>query len=169
MNRFQMTLESVNLALDINTIISLFMRPICRSYYGMARASVLVRLSWLLFVGLSAKLVNMTQTEPFQLGRSNLVHITTYDKKTIPIDFQGQGSKVKDCQTWYSYFVWQEDDTYCFSRSGSKFKVTCKTLLLKLANTLQTEQFQLGMSKLAHILTMTWGRHLLLFKVKVTC
>ena len=55
------------------------------------------------------------------------------------IDFQGQGSKVKvtrytlllnlvnslyplsyDHQTWYTYFLWQEDDTYWFSRSGVK-------------------------------------------------
>ena len=30
---------------------------------------------WRLSVGLSAKLVNMIETEPFQLGPSNLVHI----------------------------------------------------------------------------------------------
>ena len=41
-------------------------------------------------VGLSTKLVNMIQTEPFQLGTH-----TAYDKRTKPIDFQGHGSKVK--------------------------------------------------------------------------
>ena len=48
----------------------------------------------------------MIQTEPFQLGSSNLVH-KLHDKRTTPIDFQGQGSKVK---------------------------VACSTLLLSLLN-----------------------------------
>ena len=63
---------------------------------------------------------------------------TTYDKRMNPIDFQGLGSKVK---------------------------VTRFTLLLNLVNTIQTEPFQLGLSKLVHILLMTRGRHLLIFKV----
>ena len=63
---------------------------------------------------------------------------TTYDKRMTPVDFQGQGSKVK---------------------------VTCQTLLLNLVNTIQTEPFQLGPSNLVHILLMTNGRHLLIFKV----
>ena len=70
---------------------------------------------------------------------------TTYDKRTTPIDFKGQGSKVK---------------------------VTHYTLLLNLVNTIQTEPFQLGLSNLVHILLMTRGQHLLLSrsesKVKVT-
>ena len=67
--------------------------------------------------GSATKLVNKIHTEPFQLGPSNLVH-TTYDKRTIelfsienPIDFQGQGSKVK---------------------------VTCYTMLLNHVNMIQT-------------------------------
>ena len=93
----------------------------------MARASVC------LSVGLSTKLVNMIQTEPFQLGTH-----TAYGKRTNPIDFQGQGSKVK---------------------------VTRYTLLLNLVNTIQTEPFQLGQSNFVHILLMTRGQHLLIFKV----
>ena len=66
--------------------------------------------------------------------------LTTYDKRTNPIDFQGQGSKVK---------------------------VTRNTLLLNLVNTIQTEPFKLGSSNLVHILLMTRGQHLLIFKVRV--
>ena len=40
-------------------------------------------------LGLLLNLVNTIQTEPFQLGPSNLVHIL------LIVDFQGQGSKVK--------------------------------------------------------------------------
>ena len=65
--------------------------------------------------------------------------LTTYDKRTNPIDFQGQGSKVK---------------------------VTSCTLLLNLVNTIQTEPFMLGLSNLVHILLMTRGWHLLIFKVR---
>ena len=64
---------------------------------------------------------------------------TTYDKRTNPIDFQGQGSKVK---------------------------VTSYTYLLNLVNTIQTEPFELGLSNLVHILLMTRGRTLLIFKVR---
>ena len=56
-----------------------------------------------------------------------------------PIDFQGQGSKVK---------------------------VTRYTLLLNLVNTIQTKPFQLGQSNLIHILLMTRGRHLSISKVR---
>ena len=65
---------------------------------------------------------------------------TTYDKRTNPIDFQGQGSKVKVTR----YIL----------------------LLLNLVNTIQTEPFKLGPSNLVHILLMTRGRHLLIFKVR---
>ena len=65
--------------------------------------------------------------------------LTTYDKRTNPIDFQGQGSKVK---------------------------VTFYTLLLNLVNKIQTEPFQLGPSNLVYILLMTRGRHLLISKVR---
>ena len=65
--------------------------------------------------------------------------LTTYDKRMNPIDFQGQGSKVK---------------------------VTRYILMLNLVNTIQTEPFQLGQSNLVHILLMIRGRHLLIFKVR---
>ena len=55
---------------------------------------------------------------------------TSHDKRTTPIDFQGQGSKVK---------------------------VTCYKLLLNLVNRIQTEPFQLGPPNLVHILLMTRG------------
>ena len=61
---------------------------------------------------------------------------TTYDKRTTPINFQGQ-------------------------RSMSRY-----TLLLNLVNVIQTEPFQLGKSNLVYILLMTRGRHLMMFKVK---
>ena len=64
-------------------------------------------------------------------------HIT-YDKRMNPIDFQGHMSKVK---------------------------VTRYTLLFNLVNTIQTEPFQLGPSNLVHILLMTRGQNLLIFKV----
>ena len=54
----------------------------------------------------------------FKLGT-----LTTYDKRRNPIDFQGQGSKVK---------------------------VTRNTLLFHRVNTIQTEPFQLGPSNLVH-------------------
>ena len=65
--------------------------------------------------------------------------LTTYDKRINPIDFQGQGSKVK---------------------------VTRYILMLKLVNTIQTEPFQLGPSNLLHILLLIRRRHLLIFKVR---
>ena len=65
---------------------------------------------------------------------------TTYmnDKRTNIIDFQGQGSKVK---------------------------VTRWTLLLNFVIRIQTEPFQLGPLNLVHILLMTRGQYLLIFKV----
>ena len=81
-------------------------------------------------------LVNTIQTEPFQLGPLNLVHILLMTKRTTPIDFQGHGSKVK---------------------------VTRYTYLLNLVNTIQTGPFQLGPSNLVLILLMTRGRTLLIF------
>ena len=64
---------------------------------------------------------------------------TIYDERTTPIDFQGQGSKVK---------------------------VTRYTVLLNIVNMIQTESFKLGPSNLVHILLMTRGRHLLIVKVR---
>ena len=63
--------------------------------------------------------------------------LTAYDKRKTPIAFQGHGSKAK---------------------------VTCYTLLFNLEN-IQTGPFQLGPSNLVHILLMTKGRHLFIFKV----
>ena len=53
---------------------------------------------------------------------------TTYHKRKTPIDFQGQGSKVKN--TYY-------------------------TVLLNFVNMIQTEPFKLGPSNLVHVLLMT--------------
>ena len=64
---------------------------------------------------------------------------TSYDKRTTPIDFQGQGSKVK---------------------------VTRYTLLLNLVNMIQTEPFQLWPSNLVCTLLMTRGWHLYIFKFR---
>ena len=57
---------------------------------------------------------------------------TSYDKRTTPTDFQGQGLKVKD---------------------------TRYTLLFNLVNIIQAEQFQQGLSNLVHILLMTGTQH----------
>ena len=40
-------------------------------------------------------------------------------------------------------------------------------MLLNLVNKIKTESFWLGPSNLVHILVMTGGRHLLIFKVRV--
>ena len=86
-----------------------------------------------LFVGLSTKLVNMIQTEPFPARTVKLGIHATYDKRTNPIDFRGHGSKAK---------------------------VTRKTLLLNLVNTIHTESFQLEPSLGTHTtLIMTKGPH----------
>ena len=59
------------------------------TYYGMARASVC------LSVRLSTKLVNTIQTEPYQLGPSNLVHLLLMTKGRTLLIFKvmvkGQG------------------------------------------------------------------------------
>ena len=102
------------------------------TYYGMARASVC------LSVRLSVHIACKHDTDWTIAARTvKLGTLTTYDKRTNPIDFQGQGSKVK---------------------------VTSYTLLLNLVNTIQTEPLKLGSSNLVHILLMT--RHLLIFKVR---
>ena len=63
---------------------------------------------------------------------------TSYDKRTTPIDFHVQGSKVE---------------------------VTRYTLLLNLVNMIQTEPFQLWPSNLVRTLLMTRGWRLYIFKV----
>ena len=119
------------------------------TYYGMARASVClsvclsVRLSvclsvWASVCGSVHKACKHDTNWTVQARTVKLGTHTTYDKKTDPIDFQGQ----------------------------SKVKVTRYTLLLNLVNTIQTEPLQLGPSNLAHILLMTRGRHLFIFKVR---
>ena len=108
-----------------------FLRPTCRDilWYGAGVC---------LSVRLSTKLVNTIQTEWFQLGLSNLVHLLLMTRGRTPFDFQGQGSKVK---------------------------VTRYTLL-NLVNTIQTEPFKLEPLNLVHIQLMTRGRHLSVFKVR---
>ena len=108
------------------------------TYYGMARASV--RPSVCLSVRPSVHKACKHDSDwtlparTFKLGT-----LTTYDKRRNPIDFQGQGSKVK---------------------------VTRNTLLFNLVNTIQTEPFQLGPSNLVHLLLLTRGGTLLIFKVR---
>ena len=124
-------------AVVVIIIFVVFIRPTCRDVllYG-AGVCLSVRPSVCLSVRLSTKLVNtiQTATRTVKLGTH-----TPYDKRTNPIDFQGQGSKVK---------------------------FTSYTLLLNLVNTTQTEPFQLGLSNLVHILLMTRGRHRMIFKVR---
>ena len=113
------------------------------TYYDMARASVRPPpppLSVCLSVRLSVHKACKHDTDWTVAARTlKLGTHTTYDKRTNPIDFQGQGSKVK---------------------------VTSYTLLLNLVNTIQTEPFKLGSSKFVRILLMTRGRHLLIFNVR---
>ena len=116
--------------------LSVFIGPTCRDvlWYG-AGVCLSVRPSVCLSIHKACK-QDTDWTVPartFKLGT-----ITTYDKRTNRIDFQGQGSKVK---------------------------VTCNTLL-NLVNTIQTEPFKLEPSNLVHILRMTRGRHLLISKVR---
>ena len=117
------------------------------TYYGMALASVC--LSVRLSVRLSTKLVDTIQTEPFQLGRSNLVHRLLMTRGRTLLIFKVMGQRSRSQATGH----------------GSKVKVTGYTLLLNLVYTIQTEPFQLGPSNLVHRLLMTRGRHLLAFKV----
>ena len=65
------------------------------TYYGMVMASVWasVRPSVCLSVGLSANLVNMIQTEPFQLGLSNLVHILLMTRRRTLLIFKVRGQR----------------------------------------------------------------------------
>ena len=162
-------------------VIFLLYAQLVGTYYGMVRVSV--RPS----VGLSAKLVNTIQTEPLQLGPSNLVHILLM-KRTNPIDFSRSGVEdhghrldvVKLCKHHVDWTLpartikFGTHTTYDkrtnpidFQGQGSKVKGTCYTLLLlSLVNTIQTEPLQLGPSNLVHILLMTRGRYLLIFKVR---
>ena len=115
------------------------------TYYGMAWASVCPSVhkacihdtDWVgLSIRLSVHKACKHDTDWTVAVRTvKLSTHTTYDKRTNPIDFQGQGSKVK---------------------------VTGYTLLLNLVNTIQTEPFKLGSSNLVHILLMTRGWHLLI-------
>ena len=88
---------------------------------------------------LMLNLVNTIQTEPFQLGLSNLVHrlLMTRGRHLLILKVMGQRS-----------------------RSNATY-----TLLLNLVNRIQTEPFQLGLSNLVHRLLMTRGQHLLILKV----
>ena len=110
------------------------------TYYGMAFASVCpsVRPSVCMSICHTCK-HDTDWTVPARVVK--LGTHTTYDKRMNPIDFQGKRSKVK---------------------------VKRYTMLLNLVNVIQTEQFQLGPSNLEHILLITRGWDLLIFKVKVT-
>ena len=59
----------------------------------MAQASVRLskRRSVFLSMGVYTKLVNTIQTEPFQLGPSNLIHIPLMTRGRHLFDLQGQG------------------------------------------------------------------------------
>ena len=107
------------------------------TYYGMARASVRPSV-WVSVHGSVRKACKHDRDWTVPARTVKLGTHTTYDKRTNPIDFQGQGSKVK---------------------------VTSLTLMLNLVNRIQTEQFQLGPLNLVHILLTTRGQHLLIFKV----
>ena len=87
-------------------------------------------------------LLNTIQTEPLQLGPSNLVHkvLMTRVQHLLILKVMGQ-------------------------RSRSHTTHRC-TLLLNLVNMIQTELFQLGLSNFVHILVMTRGQHLTIFKVR---
>ena len=65
------------------------------TYYCMARASV--RPSVCLSVGMSTKLVNTIQTEPFQLGPSNLVHILLMTRGQTLLIFKVRGQRSRSC------------------------------------------------------------------------
>ena len=115
----------------------LYARLVGTYYYGIIMASVrpTVRLS---VCGSVRKPCKHDTDWTVSARTVKLSTHTTYDKKTNSFDFQGHGSKVK---------------------------VTRYTLLLNLVNTIQTEPFQLGPSNLVHILLMTRGLTLLIFKV----
>ena len=71
------------------------------TYNGMARASVRpsVRPSVCLSVCLSTKLVNMIQTEPLQLGPSNLVHILLMTRGQTLLIFKVRGQRSRSQAT----------------------------------------------------------------------
>ena len=139
MTPFQMTPRQwpCDLYFDLEAKICFFDARLVGTYYGMARASV--RLSvWVSVCGSVREACKHDRDWTVPVRTVKLGTHTTYDKRTNPIDFQGQGSKVK---------------------------VTCWTLFLNLVNRIQTEPFQLGPLNLVHILLMTRRQHLLIFKV----
>ena len=79
--------ESFNDLHFLPILCFIFIRPTCRDvlWYGVG-VCLSICLSVCLSVRLSTKLVNTIQTEPFQLGLSNLVHSV--------------------------YYLWQEDEPY---------------------------------------------------------
>ena len=132
-----------------------------------------------------ALLVNTIQTEPFQLGPSNLVHLllTTRGRHLLIFKVKGQGHTlqilVKPCKhdtdltlpartvklgTHTSYD--KRVSPIGFQGQRLKVKVTRYTLLLNLVNTIQTEPFQLRPSNMVHILLMTGRQYLFVFKVR---
>ena len=99
---------------------------------------------------------------------------TSYDMRTTPIDFQGQGSQV-EVTDWTISAMTIKLDTHTsydkrttpidFQGQGSQVEVTRYTLLLNLVNMIQTEPFQLWPSNLVRTLLMTRRWHLYIFKV----
>ena len=113
-----------------------------------------------------------------------------YDKRMIPIDFQGQGSKVKVkvtvnkygnnlensvvtnrlmylYQTWYTYCTWWEDEPYWFSRSGVKGQGQYGLILKILVNRIGGKAIIIETSNLPQMYPMGREWTLLIFKVKV--
>ena len=63
-------------------------------------------------------LVNTIQIEPFQPGPSNLAHILLMTRGRHLTRYR-LNCFSKNRQTWCIY-IWEEDDTYWFTRSGAK-------------------------------------------------
>ena len=130
-----------------------------------------------LSVRLSTKLVNTIQTEPFQLGHSNLVLLLLMTRGRTLLIF-----KVNDRNYafgMHTRLMWLFQMAPKMKTLWSWLKKGCLwTLLPSLSwccicftNTscyyrVQTELFKLGPSNLVHLLLMTRGRILMIFKVR---
>ena len=137
-------------------------------------------------VCLSTKLVNKIQTEPFQYYHHTW-YIYSLWQEDVTYWFSRSGVKgqghtlhivVKPCKQdtdWNvsartvklgTYFLWQKDNSYnvLLSRSGVKGRGHTLSIVVNLVNMIQNEPFQLDPSNLVHILLMTRGQRLLIFK-----
>ena len=74
--------------------------------------------------------VNTIETIPLSVSSSNLAHIIVHDERMTPIDFPGQGLKVKVTMDMYGN---------------------------NLVNTIETRPLSVSSSNLAHILSMMRG------------